>query len=568
MTRHAKKKHPKEWKLIEEKAANSGQTLTKLFKKPIDKVAKYKSNSMKRIKLNEKLVKMISLDMRPISIVQGQGFREFVAELDPSYTLPSTKTLREKLIPRQHNKTMKTVLNELDNVNEVSLTMDGWSSPNAEKYNAYTIHYIDWSVSEPKLTTKILECSHFDKRSTAIELEKDLRRVTEKHGIIDKLVLTVADNATDVQLAMDIFGKSNIGCVAHTLNLCAKWGVKHCPEVETLQAKLAKIVRTTKVGHRAKKSFTKCRRKVGLIGKTALVSYCQTRFHTLYLMAERALELKDALLLFSVEYKIEDPLNEKDWKLLDEMVVVLRKLYLMTVELSSETMTTTSKVIPMVNILLESYSIVRKKESKIGKEFRLKILEELKTRFKDTETDEVFAHSTILDPRFKTKAFGSTTNSNDAVNSVKAEAIKIAHETNRDDIPEESEANNQDEKIDSKKDNYDEFWSKFDQKLNKKPSKRVRETDYWKECVDLEMRKYLSLPYLERKSNPIIWWKNIGSKQFPLLFQTSKKYSCMTATSVPSERVFSKAGHIINQKRTRLDPRTANELITLSTNLK
>lgn len=41
--------------------------------------------------LDEALVSMIVGDTQPFSIVEDQGFREFVAKLDPTYVIPTRK---------------------------------------------------------------------------------------------------------------------------------------------------------------------------------------------------------------------------------------------------------------------------------------------------------------------------------------------------------------------------------------------------------------------------------------------------------------------------------------------
>jgi len=45
------------------------------------------------------------------------------------------------------------------------------------------------------------------------------------------------------------------------------------------------------------------------------------------------------------------------------------------------------------------------------------------------------------------------------------------------------------------------------------------------------------------------------------------KYACIPATSVPSERIFSKAGQIVSQRRNRLSPKNVDVLIFLNKNL-
>lgn len=45
-----------------------------------------------------------------------------------------------------------------------------------------------------------------------------------------------------------------------------------------------------------------------------------------------------------------------------------------------------------------------------------------------------------------------------------------------------------------------------------------------------------------------------------------KRRLCIVATSVPSERIFSKSGQIINEKRTRLGHKRVSELVFLNFN--
>ena len=50
------------------------------------------------------------------------------------------------------------------------------------------------------------------------------------------------------------------------------------------------------------------------------------------------------------------------------------------------------------------------------------------------------------------------------------------------------------------------------------------------------------------------------------LYNTAIKYLIIPATSVPSERIFSAAGSILNKKRNRLGPKNANIILTLNSN--
>jgi hypothetical protein len=54
---------------------------------------------------------------------------------------------------------------------------------------------------------------------------------------------------------------------------------------------------------------------------------------------------------------------------------------------------------------------------------------------------------------------------------------------------------------------------------------------------------YLQLPRLDMDEYPLKWWQTEQLK-FPMLFLIAKKYLCIFATSVTSERIFSTGGNI------------------------
>jgi len=82
-----------------------------------------------------------------------------------------------------------------------------------------------------------------------------------------------------------------------------------------------------------------------------------------------------------------------------------------------------------------------------------------------------------------------------------------------------------------------------------------------------EMKKYLSVDQIEYKGSPFLWWKT-HQREFPVIASIAREFLCAPATSIPSERVFSKTGSIINKKRTSLSSKNVNMLTFLSHNQK
>ena len=59
----------------------------------------------------------------------------------------------------------------------------------------------------------------------------------------------------------------------------------------------------------------------------------------------------------------------------------------------------------------------------------------------------------------------------------------------------------------------------------------------------MELAAYLRHIPLDKEADPLVWWKE-NQGHYPRLSMLARKYLCITATSSPSERVFSTGGDI------------------------
>lgn len=95
----------------------------------------------------------------------------------------------------------------------------------------------------------------------------------------------------------------------------------------------------------------------------------------------------------------------------------------------------------------------------------------------------------------------------------------------------------------------------------------VQQTKSRNETADatVEVKTYLAEPNVKRSEDPLQYWekyKNVHRN----LYKLAVKILCTPASSVPCERVFSKAGEIISKKRNRLKPSTVEKLLFLNKN--
>ena len=71
---------------------------------------------------------------------------------------------------------------------------------------------------------------------------------------------------------------------------------------------------------------------------------------------------------------------------------------------------------------------------------------------------------------------------------------------------------------------------------------------------DDELSRYLKEPALPNTADPLQHWHNSLAAKYPTLARLARRAFSIVASSVASERLFSKAGHLFNQLRARLDP--------------
>ncbi len=104
----------------------------------------------------------IALDMRPVSIVSGEGFTQPVELLEPGYCMPKCDTVMHA-ITSKYNNTKKIALEKIKSCTAVSFTTDIWTSKQMESYmTTVTARFIseDWRLHSLVLETKVLEVSH------------------------------------------------------------------------------------------------------------------------------------------------------------------------------------------------------------------------------------------------------------------------------------------------------------------------------------------------------------------------------------------------------------------------
>lgn len=225
--------------------------------------------------------------------------------------------------------------------------------------------------------------------------------------------------------------------------------------------------------------------------------------------------------------------------------------------MSSEKTTSISKVILMKRGIQECLS-----SDQGTKEFSLSknLQAALRNRFPNIEERTVMATSTFLDPRLKHIGFSMES----GIQKAKAEIIDQM--SRRDQELTVSAKAVQNASLPSSSTSAPpaattSIWAKFDQKAHK----HIQERGNVIARPQVELTRYQQEPLIARENNPLDWWKEKES-MFTLMKHVAKKYLCIPATSVPSERLFSKAGELVSHRRNGISGKNVNMVLFLNKN--
>jgi len=502
------------------------------------------------------LVKMITADYQPLSIVENVGFLEFTKKLQPLYTPPSRKLLTTKLLPDQYNVIYLKLKYMLENVNDVSITTDMWTSDSTRSYITVTCHFIfNDCLYSPVLATEEVKESH-----TGENIASALSNIFNEWNISNKIVTIVSDNGANIKHAINNhLLKYHHPCVAHTLNLSVNESINQNTEFLRVLKICRAIVGHFKHSNLATEKLKEFQKQMGL-PELKVKQDVSTRWNSTLNMIERLIQIKNPLsAAISSLRRAPNCLTSNEWDIITDCAPILKPFESLTIELSGEKYPTLSLVIPLVRGLQYTVRKVRP-ETDAGILLQSSLLDSVSRRLGSLEKNKIVSKSTLLDPKLKKTAFGLEDNANNAQQWLVDELTSIISINNGANDNNIGNINETPTSLTSTGCSYS-LWDHFDQKVTE-----VRSVICPNVSATLMMRQYLELPHLPREKNSLDFWKQ-HKMILPELYKLQQKYLCIPATSVPSERVFSKAGLLTNDRRNRLSPKNLNYIIFLNSNL-
>ena len=236
--------------------------------------------------------------------------------------------------------------------------------------------------------------------------------------------------------------------------------------------------------------------------------------------------------------------SSSDVSLLKAVMAVLKPFEATTKEISSDKHVSISKVIHLAKSLQRLNGAITEKDTPLVSNLSY----QMRRRFTNIQSARMLALS-MLDPRMKKLA--SVTRQRETGRAVGCSGMSGYVQTNN--SKEDRQLSNTTEAAG--------LWDLFDSVVKQSTSQGASTSN-----VTLEARKYFKEPVLARLQDPLLWWKE-NEQYYELIAKIAKKYRCIPGTSVPAERVFSKAGELVSMRYNRLKPKNVNMFLFLNKNI-
>uniref|UniRef100_A0A667X1D9 BED-type domain-containing protein n=1 Tax=Myripristis murdjan TaxID=586833 RepID=A0A667X1D9_9TELE len=511
----------------------------------LHEMAKLAPGSERAKKITKAISYFIAKDMRPYSVVENQGFRYMVHNMEPRYVIPSRSFFTHKSIPSLYKETKFLVQESLKSATRVAITCDSWTSRATVSYVTVTAHHVN---SEWKLISYVLRTDAMDDSHTGANMCEFLKTVADEWGLDKNDLVLVTDNASNMNLAAELGNFVHVRCYAHTLNLACQRALK-LPAVARL---LSRIRRITAFFHRS-----------ATASHVLEQNDAPTRWNSGFDMIDRFLEQQPAICAALLSPQVSIGFNEADVSGAEHLVKALKPMKLATTTMSEESTPTLSVIAPLHARLLTSFTPAPE-DDPMTREIKHAIQEDLKKRYTSTKERHTLYTASALDPRFKTLPLLSEDERLDTYSRVTTEAASLEVE---DDMVEKVQ--DKDLKVEeegpsapstSKPSSLTALLGQtFTVVATVKP--KTAQTR-----AEEEVQKYLEAPSLPLTDNPLEWWST-NEYVYPLLAMLAKRYLCIPGTSVAAERVFSTAGDIVSAQRSTLTPQHVDQLVFLQKNL-
>ncbi|TVU23008.1 hypothetical protein EJB05_32734 [Eragrostis curvula] len=246
------------------------------------------------------LVRMIVLHELPFSLVEYDGFRDFVFKLNPIFKMVSRTTIKVDCM-RTYEEGKLELQEAFKDINsKVSLTADMWTSNQTLGYLCVTCHHIN---SEWKIRKYIIKFFMMESPHNAQSMFNVILKCIQEWNLEDKIFSITLDNAQVNNAMIDLLRPNlllkkmlpcegrlfHVRCTAHVINLVVQDGLKQiCEIVDNIR----ESVKYIKSSQSRREKFEEIVVQLGIHSGQQPSLDVSSRWNSTYLMLEYAYPLR------------------------------------------------------------------------------------------------------------------------------------------------------------------------------------------------------------------------------------------------------------------------------------
>ncbi|XP_043548306.1 E3 SUMO-protein ligase ZBED1-like [Chiloscyllium plagiosum] len=535
----------------------------------------YSQDSKRHQEMTSMVTNFICEGLYPVSVVEEQTFKKLLKMADPRYELPNRKHFSTKAIPERYHTVRTAVEKELAAALWCGVTADLWTVQARNRYYmSLTAHFVGGMGSGAnilKFTSKCLATFEVVDEYTTENLAHALVETFREWGISKNVLgATTSSDSENVVNACSLLNLPvHMPCFGRAINLGINRAIQ-LPKLCILLLKCTKLVEYFKMTPRAVCMLREKQKQQYLL-QHQLVNDCSSWGTTLSMLQRlREQQIAIAAVLFedSMSYQLMPEASE--WSTIDGLVKLLQPFQQATEMMGKSKYPLISMVKPLLHVLLNSTLKVDDSDSHVLSAVKETIAKELSEAYALSPELELFLHcATFLDPRYKKVPFLSASQQKQVENKILEEATALLEKGIESFAKAEGGFALEEPPL-KKRTVLVEPYSTGSinfmlAEIFGQAGSRDEGQDGWRAQVVEELNNFKSQKVLELNEDPLIWWSDRVAL-FPTLSKLLQKYWCIPATSLPSERLFSAAGNLVNAKRNQLAPAEVDRLLFLYEN--
>ncbi|XP_035169770.1 zinc finger BED domain-containing protein 1-like, partial [Oxyura jamaicensis] len=503
----------------------------------------------------ELVLEMIFRDLQPLSVVRDRGFGLLLGYLEPAFVLPAPARLAGMLRHR-YGVVKQQVERSLRTAQALVVCLEAWASRRGHGYLGISASFID---GEWRRARCLLETQRARRDEGGVG--ERLRAALAEFGLPGQAVFCVVDDSSEPPAGQ---GWAGLCCAARALQLCVQAGL----EVEQVQEALSGARGIVRFFEQDAEASGCLGSKLEALNKSQLKLALDagSRWLTTVEMCENLLELRWAIMAVLEEHPrgaaAARSLADHQWKLLQELVAVLRTVKIAASFLREEQNASVSALMPCVHGVVAAIGRQAEEAGAVVRRVVGNIRAELTRRWGLAEEEKVLESPAViasfLDPRFKELRFLSPGLRSELHRRVKAMLSQaFGHQSPpgarsgapgsgykaEGEAPEEPSAPSA---------------SAYDVLLGKDPTESMPE-------IHRQLENYIVEPLCKRSADPLDWWRS-NEHRFPAVARLSRRYLAVPATAVPPERAFAAGESALQHRRAALAPENLHQVLFLHHN--